>query len=57
MLGLNTVNDNVVEELKEALSNKYSLGFVGGRPNHAIYFVGYNSSNQLLGIYYFYFYL
>jgi hypothetical protein len=50
MLGLNTINDHAVVELKEALRHKYSLGFVGGRPNHAIYFVGYNSNNQLLGI-------
>jgi len=49
MLGYNTIDSNAIDELKDALRHKYSLGFIGGRPNHAIYFVGFNSNNQLLG--------
>lgn len=48
-LGINAVNAEYVEELKEALRDPHCVGIIGGRPHHAIYFVGYRD-NVLLGL-------
>jgi Peptidase family C54 len=40
-LGITSVSKEYIEALKSALRSKYCLGFIGGRENHAIYFVGY----------------
>ena len=34
----------LAQELQEALRNPFCLGFIGGRENHAIYFVGYRQA-------------
>jgi hypothetical protein len=49
-LGIQSVNPEYIDELKDLLRNKYSIGFIGGRPNHAIYFVGYKGKATLLGL-------
>jgi len=48
-LGINHVNPEYFEELKEVLESRYSLGILGGRPKHAIYFVGHRG-DLLLGL-------
>eukprot|EP01035_Chromulina_nebulosa_P018900 gene18900-24700_t len=49
LLGVNNVNKEYIEEIKCILNHKHCVGIIGGRPNHALYFVGYNCDNQLLG--------
>jgi hypothetical protein len=36
--------------LKEVLEQEHCVGILGGRPNHALWFAGYNSVNQILGL-------
>lgn len=38
-----------LQELKEFFHNKFCIGFVGGKANHALYFAGYRG-NALLGL-------
>ena len=38
-----------VQEIKSFLRSPYSVGIIGGRPQHAIYFVGYKG-DELLGL-------
>lgn len=49
-LGIHSVNEEYVEELKAFLRHKNSVGFVGGRPNHALYFAGYRYPDTFLGL-------
>ncbi|KAF4523099.1 hypothetical protein B566_EDAN003113 [Ephemera danica] len=39
-LGLSEINPVYVEGLKMCFSFKQSLGVIGGKPNHALYFIG-----------------
>mmetsp|Transcript_3200 Transcript_3200/g.3473 ORF Transcript_3200/g.3473 Transcript_3200/m.3473 type:complete len:553 (-) Transcript_3200:211-1869(-) len=47
-LGINSVNEEYIAELKEVLQNPACIGILGGRPNHAIYFVGYHVKDNVL---------
>lgn len=50
-LGTSNVPNEYIESLKWCLRHKNSVGIMGGRPNHAIYFVGYKEkSNSLIGL-------
>lgn len=52
-LGISSVSREYVEELKAALRTSWCAGILGGKPNHAIYFVGYRNgrnSEHLLGL-------
>ncbi|CRK92794.1 CLUMA_CG006328, isoform A [Clunio marinus] len=40
-LGLNEVNPIYIDGLKKCLELKETLGIIGGRPNQALYFIGY----------------
>uniref|UniRef100_UPI00358E21D8 cysteine protease ATG4B isoform X2 n=1 Tax=Myxine glutinosa TaxID=7769 RepID=UPI00358E21D8 len=40
-LGLTDVNKAYISSLKACLTSPYSLGFIGGRPNSAHYFIGF----------------
>lgn len=40
-LGLSEINTQYSEQLKSTFRIKQSLGIIGGRPNHALYFFGY----------------
>lgn len=40
-LGLSEINMQYAEQLKSSFRIKQSLGIIGGRPNHALYFLGY----------------
>eukprot|EP01035_Chromulina_nebulosa_P028014 gene28014-36912_t len=48
-LGISSVNQEYHEEIKGFLRSPYSVGIIGGRPQHAIYFVGYKG-DELLGL-------
>lgn len=41
-LGVYNVSEAYREEVKKVLRHRNSVGILGGRPNHAIYFVGYS---------------
>jgi len=43
-LGLNSVNEIYVNPLKIFLASKYCVGIMGGKPNQAHYFVGYQET-------------
>lgn len=47
-LGIDSVNPEYYTEIKEFLQHPNSVGIIGGRVNHAIYFVGYKD-NILFG--------
>lgn len=40
-LGLNEINPVYVQGLKTCFTFEQSLGVIGGKPNHALYFIGY----------------
>ena len=40
---------NCWQEIKRFLRSPYSVGIIGGRPHHAIFFVGYKG-DELLGL-------
>eukprot|EP00112_Aurelia_sp_Birch-Aquarium-sp1_P000757 Seg1074.7 transcript_id=Seg1074.7/GoldUCD/mRNA.D3Y31 product="Cysteine protease ATG4B" protein_id=Seg1074.7/GoldUCD/D3Y31 len=42
-LGLSEINSAYYPALKACLTMKESLGFIGGKPNHAHYFIGFNA--------------
>jgi cysteine protease ATG4 len=44
-LGLKNVNEDYLPGLRWCLRCPYSVGILGGRPNHAIYFVGYQGAH------------
>lgn len=46
-LGLNELNPIYVNRLKKCLEIKSSIGITGGRPNQALYFLGYVSDEIL----------
>jgi len=48
-LGIHSVNPDYFQELKDLLRCERCVGIVGGRPHHAIYFVGYRG-DELLGL-------
>mmetsp|Transcript_10432 Transcript_10432/g.13520 ORF Transcript_10432/g.13520 Transcript_10432/m.13520 type:complete len:407 (-) Transcript_10432:283-1503(-) len=48
-LGINNVNLDYQKGLIKTFEFPQSLGIIGGRPNHAIYFVGYDD-NSFLGL-------
>lgn len=41
MLGVNNINPEHIDELRQLLDCPDCVGILGGRPNHAIYFTGY----------------
>ncbi|CAF1236077.1 unnamed protein product [Adineta ricciae] len=47
-LGLNDVNTEYIEQLKFCFRLPQTLGFIGGKPNHAHYFIGYVETDDLL---------
>lgn len=55
-LGVYNVSEAYREEVKKVLRHRNSVGILGGRPNHAIYFVGYSvpaaasGTTQLVGL-------
>lgn len=49
-LGLDTVTDVYKEATKKALEHPHSVGIIGGRVNHAIYFVGHTDKSGGTGI-------
>lgn len=50
-LGMSSVPLEYREEIKWCLRHPNSVGIMGGKPNHAIYFVGYKEkSNCLIGL-------
>ncbi|XP_072034228.1 cysteine protease ATG4B-like isoform X2 [Amphiura filiformis] len=40
-LGLNEINNVYIERLKRCFMLRHSLGVIGGKPNHAHYFIGF----------------
>lgn len=40
-LGLSDLNEAYVPGIKAALEIPQNIGIIGGRPNHALYFIGY----------------
>lgn len=48
-LGVRVVNSEYYREVQDVLENKFSVGMLGGRPKHAIYFVGHRNG-LLLGL-------
>lgn len=40
-LGLSDLNEAYVPGIKAALEIEQNIGIIGGRPNHALYFIGY----------------
>lgn len=46
-LGLNEINEVYVKRLTECFKIRQSLGVIGGKPNHAHYFIGVNTENTL----------
>ncbi|CAF1360784.1 unnamed protein product, partial [Didymodactylos carnosus] len=47
-LGLNDVNIEYIDQLKICLRIPQTIGCIGGKPNHAYYFVGYLDPSELL---------
>jgi len=47
-LGLNDVNVEYIDQLKFCFQLPQTLGFIGGKPNHAHYFIGYVENDELL---------
>ncbi|CAF1238091.1 unnamed protein product [Rotaria sordida] len=47
-LGLNDVNIEYIDQLKLCFRLPQTLGFIGGKPNHAHYFIGYLQNDELL---------
>ncbi|CAF4483309.1 unnamed protein product [Rotaria socialis] len=47
-LGLNDVNVEYIDQIKLCFRLPQTLGFIGGKPNHAHYFIGYLESDELL---------
>lgn len=47
-LGLNSVNSEYIEQIKSCFHFPQTLGFLGGKPNHAHYFIGYCETDELL---------
>lgn len=46
-LGLTEINLCYIESIKQCLKFKQSVGIIGGKPNHAYYFVGYIGNDML----------
>lgn len=46
-LGLNELNPIYIERLKKCFSFETTLGIIGGRPNQALYFIGYVDDEAL----------
>lgn len=44
-LGLSKINELYFNALKKSFQFKNSLGIIGGRPNHALYFIGYSDDD------------
>lgn len=40
-LGINEINPVYIESLKKTFQFESSLGVIGGKPNQALYFIGY----------------
>ncbi|CAF1093207.1 unnamed protein product [Adineta steineri] len=47
-LGLSDVNVEYIDQLKLCLRLPQTLGCIGGKPNHAHYFIGYLDTDELL---------
>jgi len=47
-LGLNDVNAEYIDQIKSCFRLPQTLGFIGGKPNHAHYFIGYFENDELL---------
>lgn len=50
MLGLSTTEAKYFSELKKTLMHPACCGILGGKVNHALYFVGYDDEDNLLGL-------
>jgi cysteine protease ATG4 len=46
-LGLSDLNASYVAGIKVAFESKQGIGIIGGRPNHALYFIGYAEDEVL----------
>ena len=44
-LGLNNINDCYIKTLCSFLELRYSVGIIGGKPNHSLYFIGHQGDN------------
>jgi hypothetical protein len=49
-LGVYNVSEAYREEVKKVLRHRNSVGILGGRPNHAIYFFGYSTPTGARGV-------
>lgn len=49
-LGINSVDKPFHKQIKKALRHPNSVGMLGGKVNHAMYFIGSNTSGQYLGL-------
>jgi len=47
-LGLSDINPMYFKQLKECLNWSQSVGIIGGKPNHAYYFMGCSDSDELI---------
>lgn len=47
-LGLNSINPTYFNSLKSCFTWEQSVGVIGGKPNHAYYFIGYTDSDSLV---------
>lgn len=47
-LGLDEINPLYFKNIKECLKWKETVGIIGGKPNHAYYFIGFTNENNLV---------
>ncbi|XP_077965893.1 cysteine protease ATG4B-like [Styela clava] len=47
-LGLSEINPVYFENIKECLTWKESVGIIGGKPNHAYYFIGHTNTDYMV---------
>ncbi|CAG0893606.1 unnamed protein product [Darwinula stevensoni] len=46
-LGLDSVNEIYIPSIQETFRMPQTLGIIGGRPNHALYFIGYSGDSLI----------
>jgi len=47
---MNEIQPEYISELQAALRTPWCVGILGGKVNHAVYYVGYNSRNCFVGL-------